>query len=271
MKWTKELDDKLAKLIHQGKRQNEVATILNLTIKSINNRCYRLKLKTIYHQEYCCQQCGKFFIDFINIKRLFCSKSCSNKFSNLNRVLSDESKEKIKNSLLGRKHSSVRIEKISGKNNPNWVDGRSVESNNRLKDKVDNKRKCKYCKEYKIDKKNKAICEDCKVSYYKFYRPACEFKFDIVFYKNEFIFDLVEKHGWYSPSNKGNNLNGVSKDHLYSVRDGFINKVESEIISHPANCQLLQHKDNNLKKTNSLITLEELKEKIKDWDLKYGK
>ena len=76
---------------------------------------------------------------------------------------------------------------------------------------------------------------------------------------------LVEKYGWYSPSNKGNNLNGVSKDHMYSVREGFINNIDCEIIKHPANCKLMIHNENNLKNSTCSITLDELLNRIKNW------
>jgi hypothetical protein len=91
------------------------------------------------------------------------------------------------------------------------------------------------------------------------------FNFDINQYNNKFDLDLIKEYGRYSPKNKGNNLNGVSKDHMYSVRDGFINNVDPEIIRHPANCKLLLHSENNKKNYNSSITIEELKERIKNW------
>jgi len=90
-------------------------------------------------------------------------------------------------------------------------------------------------------------------------------KFNINEYKDKFDLSLVTKYGWYSPTNKGNNLHGVSRDHLYCVRDGFINKVDPDIIKHPANCCLMKHTDNNLKNYTSSITLEELIDRINNW------
>jgi hypothetical protein len=81
----------------------------------------------------------------------------------------------------------------------------------------------------------------------------------------KFDLTIVNEYGWYSPKNKGNNLGGVSKDHMYSVREGFINGVDPEIIKHPAKCKLLLHSENNKKNYNCSITLDELKEKIKNW------
>lgn len=264
------MDDELKKLIHIGKRHDEIAIDLITTKKSIQNRCFRLKLQTVYHGEIQCKQCGNFFLALINNKRVFCSKSCANTFSSTGRIHNEESKKKVSEKLLGKKRNQESIDKISGENNPMWIDGRSFVKNQN-QNRVNGKRKCKYCNDYKIDKKYKAICDDCRESYYKFYRPSCEFIFDINLYKNEFDFSLIKKYGWYSPTNKGNNLNGVSKDHLYSIKDGFINKVSYEIMSHPANCKLLKHSDNSSKHCISSISLDELKSRIKIWNEKYEK
>jgi hypothetical protein len=269
MKWTKEIDSELIKLIHIGKRHDEIAEEFKTTKKTIQNRCFRLKIKTVYHKETQCKQCGNFFMSLISNERLFCSNSCANTFSSTGRIHSEESKEKTRKKLIGQKHSEERKEKTTGENNGMWIDGKSIERHLKAKDKINNKRKCRYCKEHKISKRHKIICDDCRVSYYEFYRPSCEFKFDINAYKNEFDFSIIEKYGWYSPSNKGNNLNGVSRDHLYSVRDGFINKIDFEIIKHPANCKLMIHNENNLKNYNSSITLYELMNRIDNWDKKY--
>lgn len=90
-------------------------------------------------------------------------------------------------------------------------------------------------------------------------------------YPDEFDFELIRENGWYSPSNKGNNLGGVSRDHMYSVKDGFENNVPPELLSHPANCRLIIHNENSSKNRNSCITLDELKERIALWDKKYNK
>lgn len=47
--------------------------------------------------------------------------------------------------------------------------------------------------------------------------------------------------------------------------EGFINKIDPEIISHPANCMLLRHNDNVSKGKKCGITLDELIDKIKNW------
>jgi len=267
MKWIKEKDKELGKLILQGKNHYEIAEVFGITKKSVSNRCFRLKLKVIYYKEYSCKNCNKKFSDLIKRSREFCSKSCAGTFNSLGRVHSDETKQKIRIKISGHTKSEEAIRKVSGKNHPNWIDGRAKK---RQVKKVDGKKKCRYCNKFNVSKKHKLICDDCRMEYYEAYRPACEFKFDVNDFKEEFNFTLIEQYGWYSPSNKGNNLDGVSRDHSYSVRDGFINKVYPEIIAHPTNCRLMKHSDNNLKNYDSSITLEELKEKIKKWNKKYN-
>lgn len=101
------------------------------------------------------------------------------------------------------------------------------------------------------------------------YRADCRFKFDLKQYPNEFDFDLIREHGWYSPANKMNNLYGVSRDHMVSVRYGFDNNIDAKLISHPANCRLMLHSQNVAKYAECSITIEDLKERILAWDQKY--
>lgn len=103
----------------------------------------------------------------------------------------------------------------------------------------------------------------------KNYRSKSSFTFNLSDYPEEFDFTLVERYGWYKASNHGNNLNGVSRDHMISVKFGYENKIDPSIISHPANCKLMRHNDNVSKYTGCQITLEELLERIKKWNEKY--
>lgn len=262
MKWTKENDDKLRELILIGKKHKEISEIMSTTIKSITNRCGRLGLVLIHKQMFFCEHCNKEFKDYISNNRKFCSNSCSNSHTNLNRKLSKETKKKISEKLIGRTLSDEHISKISGMNHPNYIDGRSNLNRSEI---INGYRKCKLCGSFNVNNKHKRICEICRYDYYKVYRPSCEFDFNINEFKDRFDFSLVEEFGWYSPTNKRNNLNGVSKDHLYSVKDGFINKIDFNIIKHPANCRIIRHDENNSKNSDSIITLEELKERIKKW------
>ena len=101
------------------------------------------------------------------------------------------------------------------------------------------------------------------------YRADCAFNFNLKDFPTEFDFLLVETYGWYKPKNKGNNLAGVSRDHMVSVRYGFDNDIDPTTMSHPANCRLMQHGANSAKGMSNSITYEELLERIKVWDNKY--
>lgn len=109
----------------------------------------------------------------------------------------------------------------------------------------------------------------------KEYTYSCQFRFGISKYPIWFsdATKLIKKYGWYSTpsSRKGiSNTNGISRDHLYSITDGWINKVPPSIIRHPANCYLLPHKKNQTKHKKSSITLEELYIRISKFNEIYG-
>lgn len=57
---------------------------------------------------------------------------------------------------------------------------------------------------------------------------------------------------------------------MYSVREGLANNVPPWILAHPANCRLMLYLDNVSKNKHCSITLDELKERIRLWDEKYG-
>jgi hypothetical protein len=101
------------------------------------------------------------------------------------------------------------------------------------------------------------------------YKLKCAFNFNVYEYPNFFDLSLIDKFGWYSPSNKKNNLNGISRDHCISINDGYIKNINPDIIAHPANCRLINHVDNQIKKHNSIYTLDMLLEKILAFEKQY--
>jgi hypothetical protein len=102
------------------------------------------------------------------------------------------------------------------------------------------------------------------------YRAECQFRFSLKDYPEEFDFTLIEKYGWYSASNRGGNLKGVTRDHIVSVAYGFENNLDPKLISHPANCQLMLHGENAAKNGRCDISMPELELKIKEWNAKYS-
>ena len=176
------------------------------------------------------------------------------------------------NKYCSHKCASIHCQK----NEPNrkWSNKEKIKLSDKLKEyyilypkrkKEKINRVCKSCNKI-LTFKRKRICEECKFNYYSYYRPNCEFDFNIFEHPKKFDLTLVKKHGIYSPVNKKNNLMGVSRDHLYSINDGFKNKIEPEIIKHPANCMLVLNVENQRKHSKSIISLEELKNRIEDWN-----
>jgi len=202
-----------------------------------------------------CKEC-KIVIPFekIHDNDLFCSKSCSNSYSNKNRKgisynLTEEGLNTLRNSAFlnfGIKPKE-KVEKI-----------------------------CIECGQM-FSNDNKKFCgNNCKKNYhvkntepYQRYKQLANFKFNLKDYSDEFDFSLVKEHGWYSPTNKNNNLDGVSRDHMFSVREGFEKGIDSKIISHPANCRLMIHNENISKNKKSVITIEELLDRIEKFEQKY--
>jgi len=246
--------------------KNRFCSILckNRFISSKNNyKKISEKLKKSDLQKNC-KQCNEQFLTK-DKRKIFCSQSCSVTWNNLHR-----------NKSIYKKHSqSLKQKFLSG----------DLILPNTLKEKI--KISCLKCKkDFYINPclfKTRKYCSlNCyqkitpkydENSTYEYsldeYRKLCQFKFSLNDYPKEFDFTLIEKLGWYSPSNKKNNLNGASRDHMYSVRDGWINKIDPKIISHPANCRIIKHTENISKNYNSILSLEELLSKIDSWNQKY--
>jgi len=91
------------------------------------------------------------------------------------------------------------------------------------------------------------------------YKHNCGFKFNPRDYPQVPGFSLLIEHGMYNPIT---NKNGACRDHILSKEYGWINKIDPEIISHPANCQYLLNVDNCFKGDKSLLTETELRHRI---------
>lgn len=98
---------------------------------------------------------------------------------------------------------------------------------------------CGFCNDEFLSK-NKYCSIECsnnkKIEHldeYSKYKLKTRFKFNLSDYPDEFEFSLIEKYGWYKAKNRGDNLNGVSRDHMLSVNEGFNMKIDPYLISHP--------------------------------------
>ena len=213
-----------------------------------------------------CKNCGK-IIPFSKKYSLgFCDHSCSASFNNrLNKGskhnLSESGKkvliESAYRNFFGNKYDRFEKEKSIYYENPS----RCLNCNDILEYKFRNRTYCnvKCRKEYFL--KN--------VSDYKMYHDLSSFKFSLKDFG--FSFELVEKYGWYSAKNRGDNVNGVSRDHMFSVKEGFRRLINPLLLAHPANCQLIVNRHNQSKCDECSINIEELENRIKEFDNKYGK
>ena len=229
-----------------------------------------------------CKYCGANF-NFDSRNKVFCNSSCAANFNNNERKTwyktSKNTKHKISNSL--RKLQLIKYEtnpkkcKYCGTElsyNNRKRKSCSSECANKLngirqaqlvRNRVTNKKKlyyqtkkfigpkvyyCKNCKEIRNGPQSK-YCGKC-ITNIRHYRSLCEFKFNVFDFPNEFDLSLITTFGWFSPNgykrrNKQPNLHGVSRDHLYTILDGFTNNIDPNILKHPANCQILIHNGKN--------------------------
>ena len=207
-----------------------------------------------------CKECGVLY-EYISSKK-FCSRSCAAKNNNRNRPeeVYKKQSETLKRNLAD---GTVKIFR-----RPTQI----------------YKLSCLFCKkEFEVTASNKnqkycnLICKKSSLAPINqkqklaAYRRECAFRFNLADFPEEFNFSLIKEHGWYSPKNKKDNLGGVSRDHIISVKFGFENNIAPDIIAHPANCQLLIHNKNVSKYSNCYMTIDELKKKIIKWNKKYPK
>lgn len=77
-------------------------------------------------------------------------------------------------------------------------------------------------------------------------------------------FELLSRYKFLRGQNQ-KSVEHLNRDHMISKKYGWENKIDSKIISHPANCQLLLASDNKSKNTNCSITFDDLLLRISNW------
>ena len=214
----------------------------------------------------------------------FCSKSCSCSFNNTKRKpRTSESKNKTSRSVkstieqkISFKLNQIRNEVKSKRRKLRFILKNVKSTLKRIRKKENNvriekKRICKFCFCSFLSRR-KSICDNCRILYHRLYVTECRFRFSLKEYSFLFPkedFDLLSLYGMYKPKNKGDNLKGVSRDHMFSVREGYKLKIEPELMKHPANCKLMLHCENVSKYSRCSITLDELFNKILESEKKY--
>lgn len=237
-----------SKYCENNPKNNDKSRFDNLKLAMQNKSA--LKLGVIRNFKVVCCKCNTEFEviehekEFPKKLKYYCSRACAN-----GHFVSKEHRAKVSKSL-----TKIEIQQKS----------------------------CEFCKTmFKTKRKQSRFCSSKCANLNKSklakihrsplanYRTECSFNFSLNDFPNEFDFSLIEQFGWYKPKNHGNNLNGVSRDHMVSVKFGFDNKINPAIIAHPANCRLLRHNDNVSKNHKNSITLDELMIKIEEWNRKY--
>lgn len=225
----------------------------------------------------------------------FCDHSCASSYTNKQRKpMPQHTKDKIAEAVattLYKKHSETKIlastRKLSKvqfsecemchdafyvKHHKNIRTNRCTNCKVAIFSKV-RTNKCNVCNVVFLKSRYQKYCDDCSPNI-RHYRTRAAFKFNVYDYPDKFDLSLIYTHGWYSPngynsSNKTPNLSGVSRDHKYSILDGFNNNINPKLLAHPANCDILIHNGvcgNNEKNSASSITIEQLKVLIVEWD-----
>ena len=214
------------------------------------NKRYDATLGCLLCHDVVCHKCERLFqvmereYSFPTKQFYFCSRGCANF-----RIFSDESKKKKSDALKGMHNGKLIILQ---------------------------KRFCLFCNanfDVHMSSKKKFCTTVCYHNYTRrditdkeLYRKCCQFKFNVYHYPDKFNLDLIEKHGWYKAKNRGDNLNGISRDHKVSINYGWNNSIPPEVISHPANCQLMQYRENSSKNVKCSIDLSVLLEEIEKWN-----
>ena len=190
---------------------------------------------------------------FQNWANGYSTKCSSNKCSKIQRA------ERTKKTNL-QKYGSENVsdnKDIQRKKLETFKKNYGVENISQLSQTKDKKRKT-------MEEKGKWIPLKEKTGYMLYCKPA-HFKHGFKFTNltSEKEKELLTKYGVY---NNRTNKNGCVRDHLLSRRYGYENNIPTWIISHPANCEIVQHTENisraTRKEGDDLITLSELLERI---------
>lgn len=97
---------------------------------------------------------------------------------------------------------------------------------------------------------------------YNQYRSMCQFRFNKNVYPLVEGYELLKKYGIWNKSNP----NGVARDHKLSIKYGYDHNINPSIISHPANCEFISLRENSSKGSECSITLDQLLQRIEQWE-----
>lgn len=236
-----------------------------------------------------CKHCSK-QLSYEQRKNKFCNSSCSASSNNKKREQrSDESLKKTSESI---KHQNI----VKYNKNPNRCklcnsiikyEKRtqkycSIHYRNKvLRKPKTNKIKfeivgvytklyrctCKHCNTKMLLPSPKQYCDTCKV-YHSNLRMRYVFSFNVYHYPDLFDLELLNQKGWYAPRGKSGKWNpdGLSRDHKVSISEAIKNNYDPYYITHPLNCELMPHIENQKKHYRSSISYSLLKQMVDEYD-----
>ena len=255
---------------YQEIRNRTIEKIKKRAEENLNEKRGELKKFTVY-----CAKCGKPFEveerekEFPLKEKYYCSRSCANTHKR-----TEESKKKTSESLkrYARSKGLNVTDDIFKEDRTCPVCGKTFHAKNIKQITCSSLCSRKFRSLTALTNSLKNITDNVEMGklMLKIYRQQCAFKFPLNDYPEEFEFQLIKENGWYKAKNHGNNLYGVSRDHIFSMLEGFKQQIDPYYISHPANCKLLLQSENSSKRSDCGMTIEALKNKINKWNEKYG-
>lgn len=178
---------------------------------------------------------------------IFCSRSCANSrhwsiehCKMLSSSMSNSNKVKLANKKI------AEIRKLRGDIFFNFIHWSKTDNRNTVSCKLSNRLKQTH------SEKRKALNPLVREQYSR----LCSFRFslrDKGLTLEELV--LIKNLGWYHPVL---NSQGASRDHMFSISDGYKLGVDPMIVSHPENCRIIKFTDNQSKNSKSIISLSEL-------------
>lgn len=236
-------------------------------------------------KEYVCVQCNNIKLKYPSTVcgvNFFCSQQCKSLFQmgkftgennpNFGKKWSDDKKLKQSDLVKSKITDEIRYKSGSANRGKTLSDEQKIKISNATKGKAKGPHKKesiiligiasakKWTSEYKVRHRlkmesiGKWLPLNQKDDYEIYFQESnwIAFMFNIV------DSDLLKNYGvWHYNNNKA----GLVRDHKYSRKTGFVNKVFPEILRHPANCGLISHSENvriAQAGIDDVITLEQL-------------
>jgi len=120
-----------------------------------------------------------------------------------------------------------------------------------------------------LSRKKLKYCGNCRDKYSESAKQGFKFTFNVYEYPNLFDLSLLENRGWFAPGGKTGKWNpdGISRDHKVSINEAIRNGYDPFYISHPLNCELMIHIENDKKKHHSSMSYDELVRQVDEYEL----